>query len=248
VEEAVRGRGLVRAAIQLITLGQDFLSLYNIHRCIISAPADARDPHRPSWQKDSFCHRLLVQARQRVARCGHPLAQHDLRMTEDYFLRFWAALNPRTKTTVVSVFQAFASPFLYDELFQRCCTGVSIDPRATHRGKLIVMARNMARMALWLFGVRIVEHRDVEVDLSPAPAVLGDPEPASDAPGPHDGASGARCEGYRIYSTRRVSRLWNASGLASGWGLDRLLMLAKGIDDAMVVEEVRLLEKTKVAV
>ena len=132
-------QSLVRAAIQLLTLGQDFLSLYDIHRVLISAPADARDPHRPSWQQESFCHQLLVQARQRVARSGHPLAQHDLRMVEDYFLRFWATLNPRTKTTVVSVFQAFASPFLYGELFQRCCTGLSIDPRVTHGGKLILM-------------------------------------------------------------------------------------------------------------
>ena len=132
-------QSLVRAAIQLLTLGQDFLSLYDIHRVLISAPADARDPHRPSWQQDSFCYQLIVQARQRVARSGHPLAQHDLRMVEDYFLRFWATLNPRTKTTVVSVFQAFASPFLYGELFQRCCTGVSIDPRATHGGKIILM-------------------------------------------------------------------------------------------------------------
>ena len=84
-------QSLVRAAIQLLTLGQDFLSLYDIHRVLISAPADARDPHRPSWQQDSFCHQLIVQARQRVARSGHPLAQHDLRMVEDYFLRFWAA-------------------------------------------------------------------------------------------------------------------------------------------------------------
>jgi hypothetical protein len=60
-------------------------------------------------------------------------------MVEDYFLRFWATLNPRTKTTIVSIFQAFASPFLYGDLFQRCCTGVSLDLRATHRGKLIVM-------------------------------------------------------------------------------------------------------------
>jgi hypothetical protein len=60
-------------------------------------------------------------------------------MVEDYFLRFWATLNPRTKTTIVSIFQAFASPFLYGELFQRCCTGVSLDLRATHHGKLILM-------------------------------------------------------------------------------------------------------------
>ena len=132
-------QSLVRAAIRLLTLGQDFLSLHDIHRVLISAPADARDPHRPSWKQDSFCHQLLVQARQRVTRLQHPLAQHDLRMVEDYFLRFWATLNPRTKTTVVSVFQAFASPFLYGELFQRGCTGVSIDPRATHRGKIILM-------------------------------------------------------------------------------------------------------------
>ena len=96
-------------------------------------------PHRPSWQQDSFCYQLIVQARQRVARFGHPQAQHDLRMGEDYFLRFWATLNPRSKTTVVSVFQAFASPFLYGDLYQRCCTGVSIDPRATHGGKLLLM-------------------------------------------------------------------------------------------------------------
>jgi hypothetical protein len=132
-------QSLVRAAIQLITLGQDFLSLYDIHRVLISAPADARDPHRPSWQRDSLCYRLIVQARQGVARSGQPLAQHDLRMTEDYFLRFWATLNPRTKTTVVSVFQAFASPFLYGELYQRCCTGLSLDPRATYGGKIILM-------------------------------------------------------------------------------------------------------------
>ena len=54
-----------------------------------------------------------------MARFGHPIAQHDLRMTEDYFLRFWAELSPRYKTIVASVFQAFASPFLYDELYQR---------------------------------------------------------------------------------------------------------------------------------
>jgi hypothetical protein len=132
-------QSLVRASIQLIALGQDFLSLYDIHRVLISAPADARDPHRPSWQRDSFCHQLIFQARQRVVRSGHSLAQHDLRMVEDYFLRFWAELSPRYKTIVVSVFQAFASPFLYGELYQRCCTGLSLDPRITPRAKIILM-------------------------------------------------------------------------------------------------------------
>jgi len=59
-------------------------------------------------------------------------------MTEEYFA-FWASLNPRVRSAVTSHFEAFASPFLYGELYERTCTGVTIDPHLTHHGKIIIM-------------------------------------------------------------------------------------------------------------
>ena len=100
-----------------------------------------------SWKKilktvSGFSHQFLRDLVSEVLVLSLPLSSINTRFIKILILkqkRFWPSLNPRTKTTVVSVFQAFASPFLYGELYQRCCTGVSIDPPATHRAKIILM-------------------------------------------------------------------------------------------------------------
>lgn len=117
---------LVRAAIELLRLSRPSLSLYDIHRVI----TDVR----------GFRAELLEQARRRVGQLPdrHP-QQHTLAMARDFFERYWASLNTRTRTSIEAVFHALATPLLYGDLFNRMGTDTTFDLTATHRGAVLLV-------------------------------------------------------------------------------------------------------------
>ena len=123
---------LSRGAFSLLILAGHPLSLTAVSQLISSAPGPG-DPERASWRKTSFCWQLITTARQRQA--NHP----DLGTVEDYFLRYWANLSPRTKSSIETTFSGIASPLSYQPLQQMFSTDTTIDPAITHQGKIIIL-------------------------------------------------------------------------------------------------------------
>ena len=78
-------QSMVRPAIALLLLAQGAFSVYDLHRLILSAPADRHDPAREVWRRDSFCWETIETARARVAEGGDARQQHDLSLAENLF-------------------------------------------------------------------------------------------------------------------------------------------------------------------
>jgi hypothetical protein len=133
-------QAMVRPAIALLLLAQGAFSVYDLHRLILSAPADRHDPARETWRRDSFCWETLQAARARVAALADARRRHDLALAEDYFLHHLARLNPRTRTSIEAVFTAVSSPLLYSDLHPTFNRDVTVDPADVFRqGLWIVM-------------------------------------------------------------------------------------------------------------
>jgi len=134
-------RFLVRNTVSLVTMAQDSLSLLDIHQVIVTAPDNPAAVDDAVWRERSVCFAMLQLARQRLAQAEDTTAlqQHDLEQVETFFLRDWSALNPRTRTSIVSVFTSLADGFLHGELFQTFCGDTNVDLTSTHRGGLILL-------------------------------------------------------------------------------------------------------------
>ncbi len=134
-------QSMVRNSLSLVILAQsDSLSLRDIHDVISSGPNE--EASKPAWQATSACFALIEKARQQVAASDDPdgLLKRELEAVENYWLGHFDTLNPRTKTSIVSVFNSLIDGFLHGEMYRMFSTNTNIDLTHTHRGGLLLMA------------------------------------------------------------------------------------------------------------
>lgn len=127
---------LIRNAVYILTLSQDVLTLDKLYQLIMDAPVgdQADDTH---WQRHSFFWQSMNEAKERTRT---PREQHNLLTAERYFLKTFASLADRTRSSVISSFSAMADMLLHDDMWDLFCRDSNIIPDVTWQdGAIIVL-------------------------------------------------------------------------------------------------------------
>ncbi len=90
---------LARNGLLALVLGQEAVTVPDLHRLVVSAPQSTEQVRSEDWQKSSFCFQCL-QAADKAAKSDSQRADFDLALT--YFLCEWPGLSSRTRSVVQS--------------------------------------------------------------------------------------------------------------------------------------------------
>jgi hypothetical protein len=126
---------LLRRAIDLLVMAKGKLSLPLLLDLIMSAPQSLEEANSDSWKNSSFCAECLREAEAKRTEENGP----DLDHTKRYWLREFAALGDRTRSSIISMFTVIADGFLTGPIRKLFCTRQNILPEETHVGKIILI-------------------------------------------------------------------------------------------------------------
>lgn len=128
---------LIRAAVGLIELAGEALTLDTICRVIASAPQDIEMLDEPQWQRTSLCARLMDKAQQRDL---------DPRQVEDaeIIFRYWRAefprIDERTRSGIIATFASVANKLQYGDIRRLLCERTTFTPELAYTaGRIIVI-------------------------------------------------------------------------------------------------------------
>jgi hypothetical protein len=126
---------LLRRAIDLVVISKVEMSLPVLLDIIMSAPHSWEEANSEEWKKTSFCLRCIEKANlEKTAE-----NESDFEHTKRYWLKEFARLGDRTRSSIVSMFTVIADSFLTGPMRKLFCTRLNILPEETHTGKLIVL-------------------------------------------------------------------------------------------------------------
>jgi hypothetical protein len=126
---------LLRRAIDLLVMAKGTLSLPLLLDLIMSAPQSLEEANSDSWKDSAFCAECLREAEEKRTEENGPDFDH----TKRYWLREFAALGDRTRSSIVSMFTVIADGFLTGPIRKLFCTRQNILPVETHVGKIILI-------------------------------------------------------------------------------------------------------------
>jgi hypothetical protein len=167
---------LLRNLVDLLVLATGTISVPDLYRLAVSTASSMEQVRSPEWRSRSFCFRCLSEADKRQHSASR---KRDFELVADYFLVEWPNLSEKTRSVVLSTFTSMAD-VLNRGMLRDLFTGeTNIDPTATERGKIIVVAMPLKEYgqiglyaaALWKFAFqKSIERRNVAE--SPRPVVL----------------------------------------------------------------------------
>jgi hypothetical protein len=129
---------LLRNAIDLLGSATDSINLADLRKTIIDAPQSLEDVTDESWQGGSFLYQLGVMGDERANQLT-PIQKRDFDLASDYFLNEYPALDPKTRSGIVSGFTTLADGLLRGVMHELFCTTTTITPEWTHEGAIIVL-------------------------------------------------------------------------------------------------------------
>ncbi len=129
-------RQLLRSALTLLRFVGEPVTLPTIAEIIASAAQSPEQLCDAVWQKDSFCAKCLLAARD--VETSIDLKQ-AFATTLHYWLQEFPGLGDKTRASIVSMFTALASTLLQSELSSLFCRGTTISPEDTFHGKILVL-------------------------------------------------------------------------------------------------------------
>lgn len=130
---------LMRNCIKLLELGDERISIDSIDRVIKSLPTRPEEHEEESWQRRSFCARLIKQIRDRKETLT-PEQWSDLDFATQYIFTKWPAFDERPRSSLEMTWSGMADKFLFNPFNRLFCGGsCSFSPEdTTHRGKIVV--------------------------------------------------------------------------------------------------------------
>lgn len=129
-------RELLRNAIDLLSLSQGTMTLEDICTLVAEAPQSPAQVGDTEWQNSSFCAKCIRNA---DAKTKTPREKHDFDMAVRYWLRNYANLAPRTRTSVVATFTSIADILLHGIAWELFCNDTNIIPEITYKNGIIII-------------------------------------------------------------------------------------------------------------
>jgi hypothetical protein len=130
---------LNRNSIDLLGSATGSINLADLRRLIISAPQSLEDVTDEAWQAGSFLYQLGIMGDERANQLT-PIQKRDFDLASDYFLNEYPALDPKTRSGIVSGFTTLADGLLRGVMHELFCTTTTITPEWTHEGAIILLA------------------------------------------------------------------------------------------------------------
>lgn len=128
-------RQLLRNAIDLITLAGDAVTLDTISELVASAPITA--PQSDEWRDgNTYCATCIRKA---VAAPKSPRQVHDLGTAGRYWLKSFATMNDRTRTSIIATFTATADLISHGIAWELLGEELTISPESALDGGIIVL-------------------------------------------------------------------------------------------------------------
>jgi NAD(P)-dependent dehydrogenase (short-subunit alcohol dehydrogenase family) len=127
---------LMRNAIDLLVIATGGLSVAELYRLVVSAPADMEQMRSAEWRQTSFCFSCLRQADE-----SHKSAQqeHDFEIVTDFFLIEWPQLSEKTRSVILSTFTSTIDVIHRGVLSQLFCADTTLTPEAIEEGAVVVI-------------------------------------------------------------------------------------------------------------
>lgn len=131
---------LLRNAIDLLGVAENRITLQDLHRLIMSAPASPSDIADPGWEEGSFCFRCIEKGDARIRRGNvSETRARDFGTAIKYFMDEYPRLAEKTRSIIVSSFTSMADALLRGEMHNLFCTTANIFPELCRHGHVIVM-------------------------------------------------------------------------------------------------------------
>lgn len=129
-------RQLIRNCIDLLSFGLGRVTIPDLYRVVISAPASRDQINSADWKTKSFCFRCLAEADKRPKRSRE---SKDFELVADYFMVEFPSLSEKTRSVIVSTFTSMVDVLNRGILSELFCTETNIMPEAVLDGKIIVI-------------------------------------------------------------------------------------------------------------
>ncbi|CAN5819182.1 hypothetical protein BH10BAC2_BH10BAC2_27030 [soil metagenome] len=136
----------INRMIDLLKLSGERLSVYNMVEILNTAPVNGEalnkitnelsDEQILNWGKSNLCIKCLYYAGENAK---SPQQERDFDLIFNYFLRDFALLDDKVKSTIKEMFLGYAEPFLSGILNDHFASTTNITPEDTFEGKIIIM-------------------------------------------------------------------------------------------------------------
>jgi len=130
---------LIRNATELIILAQGKLTLEDICNLISSAPKSREEVNDPTWQESSFCANIIRQAENKAQT---DIEWQGFHAATTFFLRMWAGMGDRTRSSIEATFLSVADPWLHGVIWSLFSTTTTVVPETCwqgQKGKIILL-------------------------------------------------------------------------------------------------------------
>lgn len=212
-------RELLRNAVDLLSLAKGTLTLEDICRLVLDAPQSPADIGNKQWRQTSFCAECIDLAE---AKEMTPREAHDFEMAGRYWLKSFANLADRTRTSIVATFTSVADILLHGIAWELLCTTTTIVPEVTYKdGAILILdlpiqeyhelGRIIQGIIKYMFQ-RAILRRDTETD--PRPVFLWADEAQNFISSyDHQYQSVARsARACTVYMTQNISNYYSVLG------------------------------------
>lgn len=133
---------LIRNAVDILLLGRGEVSIPLLHGLVSTAPFSESDLDSESWQEESLCWKLLMEADARRPKMDK-WEQYDFDSSARYWSGEFPNLAPKTRSGIVAMFTSMADMFMrrpFRMLFSESLPDrKDAIPELTHRGLVIIM-------------------------------------------------------------------------------------------------------------
>ena len=135
----------INRIIDLLKLSGEKLSVYNMVELLNTAPVDGKamnditeleDAEIIKWGQKSLCIKCLYNAGENAKSIKE---DRDFLLVFNYFLRDFALLDDKVKSTIKEMFLGFAEPFLSGILNDHFANDSNVTPEDSFNGKIIIM-------------------------------------------------------------------------------------------------------------
>ena len=124
---------LLGHAIEVLTTLQNSLSLFDIHRFVMSAPLSQEQLNNQTWKEKSICFRCVETAGKAAGK------NRDFLLAKEYWLQEFPNMPDKTRANVVSSFTGSAHHLMSGDMGNLFCEDTNITPEDTAEGAIIVL-------------------------------------------------------------------------------------------------------------
>lgn len=136
----------INRVIDLLKLAKEEISIYNMVELLSSSPDgedamnkiahELEDEEIIEWGETNYCIKCLYNAGENA---NTPQEERDFNLVFNFFLRDFAKLDDRVKSTIKEMFLGFCEPFLTGILNDHFAQETNITPEVTFEGKIVVL-------------------------------------------------------------------------------------------------------------